>query len=62
MEEKIPLKYNICPNCGKLITCGCQIKKSLNGKDCCSKCVRSLDMLYIKQMKKEKAKKKRKFL
>lgn len=28
-----------CPNCKGTMTCSCQKRTSLNGKQCCSKCV-----------------------
>ena len=30
---------SICPNCGSSLGCGCQKRISINGKQCCKKCV-----------------------
>lgn len=37
-----------CPNCGSRITCGCQRRVAKDGTKCCSKCVTTVNINYIK--------------
>lgn len=32
-----------CPNCGALLTCGCQRKLASDGTQCCSSCVKDYE-------------------
>ena len=36
-----PTNMSKCPNCGSVLTCGCQKRKLANGSVGCSKCVTS---------------------
>ena len=36
-----PTNMSKCPNCGSVLTCGCQRRKLANGKEGCSKCAAS---------------------
>lgn len=33
------MSQNKCPNCESVITCGCQRRKGVDGKDVCTRCV-----------------------
>lgn len=37
---------SVCPNCGRKITCGCQRRTAVNGQQCCTKCVESVNAKY----------------
>lgn len=32
-----------CPNCGTLITCGCQRRTASNGTQCCQTCIGTVE-------------------
>ena len=34
---------NTCPNCGRLITCGCQKRTASDGKQVCSACLQQYE-------------------
>ena len=34
---------SVCPNCKARLSCGCQKRKAINGKACCTKCVSILN-------------------
>lgn len=36
-----------CPNCGTLISCGCQIKTASDGKQVCNNCISSYEIKLI---------------
>lgn len=34
-----------CPNCESVITCGCQRRKGVDGKDVCTRCINDYNKL-----------------
>jgi transcription elongation factor Elf1 len=52
VDVKIVIKTNInmnstCPNCGTLISCGCQIKTASDGKQVCNNCISSYEIKLV---------------
>lgn len=36
-------KPTLCPNCGRIVSCGCQKRISIKGTPCCNICVSTVN-------------------